>query len=260
MTILLADAPAPADAEPVAVRPRLQVDLSAVAANTRLFARRTDAQLMAVVKADGFGHGATDLARTALANGATWLGVTSLDEASALRRAGIVAPLLSWLNPVHADFELACRQRVDVAVPSVDHLMAVRAAAAVTGRRARVHLHLDTGMARDGAPPQQWRTLMVLARTAEQHGLLDVVGVMGHLACADLPGHPANKAGRQAFLRGADLAHRAGLRPRVRHLAATAAALTDRRSHVDLIRVGAGLVGIDPSGTTALRPALTLTA
>ncbi|HET9420789.1 MAG TPA: alanine racemase, partial [Nocardioides sp.] len=93
--------------------PRLVVDLDAVGANTRLFARRTSGALMAVVKADGFGHGAADVARTALSAGASWLGVTTIDEAIALRRRGLSAPMLSWLNPVDADFGAAIAADVD---------------------------------------------------------------------------------------------------------------------------------------------------
>src|SRR3954454_17085804 len=119
MTILLSDPPARASG------PRLDVDLAAVADNTRLIAARTSGSLMAVVKADGFGHGALDVARTALSHGATRLGVTSLDEAWPLRDAGLAVPVLSWLNPVDADFESAAARAVDVAVPTVAHLDAV---------------------------------------------------------------------------------------------------------------------------------------
>lgn len=244
----------------VAARPlvgaRLGVDLDAVAANTRLFAGRTPGALMAVVKADGFGHGAVAVARTALAHGASWLGVTSIDEALALRTAGLRAPVLSWLNPVDADFVAAVGSGIDVAVPSVAHLEAVTRA----GIGARVHLHLDTGMARDGAAPDEWAALCGLARRAEQSGLLRVVGVMGHLGCADVPEDPANRDGRTVFGWGVEVARAAGLRPPLRHLAATAATLTDPASLHTMSRVGAGLVGIDPSGTTRLSPALTLNA
>ncbi len=250
-------APAPAPpSSPGRAGARLQVDLEAVAANTRLFAARTPGALMAVVKADGFGHGATPVARTALAHGASWLGVTSLDEALALRADGVTAPLLSWLNPVGADFVAAIGHQVDLAVPSLTHLVAVTRA----GLGARVHLHLDTGMARDGAAPAEWAALCRAARAAERAGHLRVVGVMGHLGCADTPTHPANAAGRTAFAHGVAAARAAGLRPPLRHLAATAATLTDPAARHTMSRVGAGLVGIDPSGTTRLSPALTLTA
>jgi alanine racemase len=243
----------------VAIRaqaPTLEIDLAAVAANTRRFVRAARGDVLAVVKADGFGHGLGDVARTALANGATWLGVTSIAEGLAVRAAGVDAPVLSWLNPVDADVRTAVGHRVDLSVPSVHHLEAI----ARSGQHARVHLQLDTGMARDGAAQEDWLELMTAARRAEAAGHVTVVGVMGHLARAAEPGHPANAAGRLALLRGVELARHAGLRPSVRHLAATAATLTDPTTHLDLVRIGAGLVGIDPSGTTRLAAALRLTA
>jgi alanine racemase len=235
---------------------RLDVDLAAIAANTRLLARRATGELMAVVKADGFGHGAVDVARTALTNGATRLGVTSVEEALALRRAGLTAPVLSWLNPVDADFAAASAADVELAVPSREHLDAI----AHQAPGAAVHLHLDTGTARDGAAPSGWSDLCRGARLAERAGRVRVVGVMGHLGNADVPGDHANATGRTRFAWGLETARGCGLRPRHRHLAATAATLTDPLSHHTMSRVGAGLVGIDPSGTTRLRPALTLTA
>jgi len=236
--------------------PRLHVDQAAIAANTRLFAATTPGALMAVVKADGFGHGAADVARTALANGASWLGVTSIDEALLLRRARLRAPMLSWLNPVDADFGAAIASGIDLAVPGRDHLEAITRA----GIGARIHLQLDTGMARDGAAPEDWAGLCRTARRAERAGTVRVVGVMGHLGCADEPDDPDNSTGRARFSWGLARAREAGLRLPLRHLAATAATLTDPLSHHTLSRVGAGLVGIDPSRTTRLEPAMTLTA
>jgi alanine racemase len=236
--------------------PRLDVDLGAVAANARLLADRAGGDLMAVVKADGFGHGALGVARTALANGATRLGVTSLAEAWPLRDAGLAVPLLSWLNPVDADWAEAAVRDVDVAVPGLEHLAAI---AAAPGRQ-RVHLHVDAGMARDGADPACWAQLCRAARRAELRGDLEVVGVMGHLGCADDPADECNALGRTRFAWALETARATGLRPTDRHLAATAATLTDPRTHHTMSRVGAGLVGIDPSGTTSLRPAMTLTA
>ncbi len=239
-----------------ATGPRLDVDLGAVADNTRLIAARATGSLMAVVKADGFGHGALGVARTALAHGASWLGVTSLAEAWPLRDAGIEAPLLSWLNPVDADFAEAVRRRVDVAVPDLAHLDAVAAAPG----RARIHLHVDAGMARDGAAPAAWPRLCRAARRAEQSGEVEVVGMMGHLGCAEDPTDACNDLGRSRFAWALETARACGLRPAERHLAATAATLTDPRTHHTMSRVGAGLVGIDPSRSTPLRAAMTLTA
>lgn len=235
--------------------PSLQIDLTAIAANTRRFAQATRGELMAVVKADGFGHGLADVARTALVNGATWLGVTSIAEGVAVRSAGVNAPVLSWLNPVDFDVAAACEHRIDLAVPSIHHLAAV----AESECPIRVHLQLDTGMARDGAAPDAWPGLVTAARREVAAGRITVVGVMGHLAMADRPGDPANAAGLLALLRGVETAARAGLRPSVRHLAATAATLTDPSTHLDLVRIGVGLVGFDPSGSTRLHSALRLT-
>jgi alanine racemase len=244
---------APAD---TVVGPRLSIDLDAVAANTRLFVGRARGEVMAVVKADGFGHGAVDVARTALANGASRLGVTSLDEAVGLRFGGLMAPVLSWLNAVGADWATAVRHDVEVAVPSVAHLHAIER----TTSGARVHLHLDTGMARDGSPPMDWSELCRAAKDAERRGRLQVVGVMGHLGCAGDPSDERNRTARQLFDWGIGTAWSAGLSPQHRHLAATAATLTDPDAHHTMSRIGAGLVGIDPSRTVDLESALTLSA
>ena len=242
----------------LALRPRatLEVDLGAVTANVRTIRSRTAGELMAVVKADGFGHGQIDVARAALAGGATRLGVTSIDEARPLREAGLTQRILSWLNPPGADFGVAARLDIELGVPGLDHLHAI----ARTAPGARVHLHLDTGLCRDGAEPAQWNRLCHAARQAERHGLIRVVGIMGHLPCADRPGHAANARGRHRFAWGLRVARAAGLRPADHHLAATAATLSDPLSHHTMSRIGAGLVGIDESGTVRLRRALTLTA
>lgn len=240
--------------------PLLEIDLDAVAENTRTLVAAARGEVMAVVKADGFGHGALAVASTALTHGATSLGVTSIDEALTLRRAGVAAPILSWLNAPGADFAAAIVAGVEIGVPGEEHLAAIVAAAVQVGRTARVHLHADTGLARDGAEPAHWERLCRRAAAEQSRGRLRVVGLMGHLPSADRPGDDANRHARDAFDRFTAIAHHAGLDGARHHLAATAATLTDPSSHHDLCRVGAGLVGIDPSGTTALRPAMTLRA
>jgi alanine racemase len=186
--------------------------------------------------------------------------VTSIAEALALRAVHFQAPILSWLNPVAAPFATAVRSRIEFAAPSVDHLAAIAVAARGAGIRADVHLHIDVGMARDGADPRSWRALCALAARLERESTLRIVGVMGHLGWADVPNDPANAIGRHRFEAAVGATYRHGLRPTVRHLAASAATATDPRSHYDLCRVGAGLVGIDPSRKLRLRPALTLSA
>ncbi|MFJ8894902.1 alanine racemase [Leifsonia sp. NPDC102414] len=236
----------------------LVVHDEAIRANTAYFVSITGRRVMAVLKADAFGHGA--IARSVLEAGATSIGVTSIDEAIALRVDGISAPILSWLNPVDADFEAAVLADIDLAVPSAALLQAVARTAAGAGRRARVHLHIDVGMARDGAPAGEWAALCGIAREFEHLGWIRVVGVMGHMSCADQPEHPQNQRERLVFANAVRTALRRGLAPTVTHLAATAATLTGVGAGFGMHRIGAGLFGIDPSGTSAeLRPALSLT-
>ncbi|AYF97267.1 alanine racemase [Protaetiibacter intestinalis] len=235
----------------------LRIDGRAIVENTRRIAASTRAEVMAVVKADGFGHGRAAL--LALEAGATRLGVTSIEEALPLRWAGVEAPILSWLNPVDADIVSALRHRIELAAPSLAHLARIASEARRLGARASVHLHLDTGMSRDGAPASDWRTMCALAREYEREGTVRVVGIMSHLARADEPGHPLTVRQRLLTDAAARTARSRGLTPRFVHLAATAATLTDPSTHFDLVRVGAGLYGIDPSRTTTLRGAMTLT-
>lgn len=238
----------------------LTIDAAAIAANTQSVrdAVGPDVQIMAVVKADGFGHGSAALA--ALDAGATWLGVTSIAEALPFRWRGVSVPILSWLNGPAADLDAALLHDIDLAVPGIAQLQAISAAAVRTGRRARIHLHLDTGMSRDGIDRSEWTTLCELARLGEAAGRLDVVGVMSHLSRADEPGHPETRRQTMLFRNALRVARQRGLTPQLAHLAATAAALTDADTRFGMVRVGAGLYGIDPSHTRALRGAMTLTA
>ena len=236
----------------------LHLDLAAVAHNTR-YLRARSTSLMAFVKADGFNHGASQIARTALANGADRLGVTSLAEAHELRDAGLRAPILSWLNPPQAEWADAIRRRIALAVPSLDHLDAISRAALKQNQPALIHLQADVGMARDGAAPADWAELTRRAERAEQTGLVQVVGLMGHLANA---ANGPDELGRRRYERFLATAADAGLRNRPRHLAATAATLTDPDSLYDFSRIGAGLYGIEDGHdrTTQLHWALNLSA
>jgi alanine racemase len=236
----------------------LRIDGSAIAENTRRIAALAGTEVMAVVKADGFGHGTAALA--ALEAGATWLGVTSIQEALPFRWRGVSAPILSWLNPPGADLDAALLHDIDLAVPSIPQLHAVNVAAVRTGRRARVHLHLDTGMRRDGIDPREWSALCELAALGQAAGRLEIVGVMSHLAVADEPDHPFTRRQLLMFRNALRAARSRGIAPRIAHLAATAGAIAEPGTRFGMVRIGAGLYGIDPSRTLALRGAMTLTA
>ncbi|RUQ96788.1 alanine racemase [Labedella endophytica] len=240
------------------VPPRLVIDDGAIARNVERIIRTTGTPLMAVLKADAFGHGPQ--ADVVLGAGARSIGVTTIEEALALRSSGTVAPILSWLNPVDADWAGAVSSDIDLAVPGLPHLFAIAGAAIAIGRPARVHLHLDVGMSRDGAAPDDWKTLMHFAAEWERRGAIRVVGVMAHLSSAQNPDDEETTVERMRFVNGCRLALRAGLRPQARHLAATSAALSRPDTRFDLTRVGAGLFGIDPSGRMELEHAMTLDA
>ncbi len=240
------------------------VDLGAVRHNVGVLAAAApSAQVMAVVKADGYGHGAGPVARAALAGGATWLGVCTIEEALDLRGAGIAAPLLSWLHLPDDDFGAAITAGVDLSAASREHLAAIVAAARAAGRPARLHLKIDTGLSRNGVPAAGWADVLDDAAKAAADGVAEVVAVWSHLAFADSPHHPV--IDRQAAR--LDTAWRAardrGFTP-LRHLANSAATLTRPDLHLDLVRPGIAVYGLDPLdrpvADSPLRPAMTLRA
>ncbi|MBB5873982.1 alanine racemase [Allocatelliglobosispora scoriae] len=163
------------------------VDLAAVRGNLATIAAGTPARILAVVKADGFGHGAVPIARAALAAGAAWLGVTSATEALALRADGITAPILSWLHRPDADVTALILADVDISVSTVAHLRRVAADAARCGRVAHVHLKADTGLHRNGATSDDWPELLAWTRKHEHEGTLRCRAIWSHLATADQP-------------------------------------------------------------------------
>ena len=238
--------------------PTLEVLPEAIAGNVRIARRRSRAPIMAVVKADGYGHGAGTVARAAVAAGATWLGTTDVAEAAALRAAGLEVPILAWLHPSGVDVAAAAAHRIDVALGSLDELDAVVRRAGTRG--LRIHLNVDVGMAREGCPEDDWDGLFARALRAQGQGRLRVVGLMGHLPLADRADPAANASAVTGILRARDAMAAAGLGNPLTHLAATSGTLTDPATHGGLVRFGAGLVGVDPSGTTALHGAARLTA
>ncbi|WP_270886230.1 alanine racemase [Pedococcus sp. 5OH_020] len=224
-----------------------QVDLQAVSDNVRALKERAGAaEVMAVVKADAYGHGLLPSARAALRGGATWLGVAQLAEALQLRAAGVTAPVLSWLHVPGQDFTAAVEADVDVGVSTLWSLAQVREAASATGRTARVHLKVDTGLGRNGAwDPELDEILTESARLQAEHAL-EVVGIFSHFAYADAPGHPTVEAQQQRFEGVVAQARKAGLDPAVRHLANSAATLTNPSAHYDLVRPGVSVYGLSP--------------
>jgi alanine racemase len=238
------------------------VDLDAVRRNVRHLAESVrPARVMAVVKADAYGHGAVAVARAALEGGADHLGVADLDEALALRGAGIDAPLLAWLHDPAARFATAIARDIDLGISSIAQLEAAADAATVAGRAANVHLKLDTGLSRNGIAPADWAAVVARAAELERDARVRVRGLFSHLANTS---PEADAEQLDAFLRGVEAAEAAGLAPELRHLASTAAAIRFPDARLDMVRIGIGLYGVPPygDGTTAaelgLRPVMTL--
>jgi alanine racemase len=246
-----------------------RVDLTAIRDNVAVLRERASggAEVMAVVKADGYGHGLVPSARAAVEGGATWLGTALPEEAIALLAAGITGPrLLAWLMGPGESFGEAIAADVDLSASATWAVREIADAARSLGVPARVHLKVDTGLSRGGAGPEDWPDVVEAAAKAQADGLLRVVGVWSHLAYADAPYHETNARQTRVFREALDVAAGAGLHPDVRHLANSAAALTAPEQHFDLVRTGIAVYGLSPvpdvatSAQLGLRPAMTLTA
>lgn len=226
---------------------RAVVDLGAVRANARTLGDLApSSQVMAVVKADAYGHGLLPVARAAVEGGATWLGVAQVTEALALRAGGVTARVLTWLYAPGAPLAEAVAADVDLSVAAPWALREVADAARATGRTARVHLKVDTGLGRNGLPPDELPAVLDAALRLEAEGVLAVVGIWSHLAFADEPGHPTLHRQAAALRAAAEDAEARGARFEVRHIAASASTLTDPELHLDLVRPGLALYGLTP--------------
>ncbi len=247
---------------------RAVVDLAAIRGNVAaLVGRAPTAQVMAVVKADAYGHGLVPVSRAALAGGATWLGTAQLTEALALRAAGIVGPrVLAWLYAPGAPLREAVEADVDVSVAAPWAIDEVVAAARAAGRTARVHLEVDTGLGRNGVLPDASDEVVEPLLRAQAEGAVELVGVWSHFAFADEPDHPTVRAQEEVFAAAVRALEAAGAHLEVRHIANSAATLTRPAVHYDLVRPGLAVYGLSPvpriAGPDAfgLTPAMTLEA
>jgi alanine racemase len=247
-------------------RAEVLIDLGAIRENIKYLMAKSGKPALAVVKADGYGHGLLPVAKSALSAGASWLGVALLEEAKALRLGGISAPIIAWLTPITDDFESAINEDIDIAIPSLAHLEAITSASRSLGKCARVHLEVDTGMSRGGAL-NEWSELVRSAKTYQNSGLIEVIGIWSHFARADEAGHEFNKKQLENFKGAVAEAKSAGITPQVIHLSNSAAAINDADSHFDLLRLGIAIYGLSPdfshmgsSEKLNLKPAMSVRA
>jgi alanine racemase len=240
----------------------VRIDLDAIRDNVALLRAGTTAEVMAVVKADGYGHGMVPSARAALAGGATWLGVATLDEGLTLRRAGIEVPVMAWLHSPGLPLHEGVAAGLDLSAGGLELLAELVAAARRAERTARVHLKIDTGLARGGATAAEWPGLLEAAAKAQIDGEIEVVGIWSHFAQADALGHETTDHQLAAFADALAVGEQFGITPRYRHIANSAATLTRPDAHYDLVRPGVAVFGLSPipGQTFGLRPAMTARA
>ena len=260
-------APAGVASPPCRETARATVDLDAISRNVEVLREHAgSAAVMAVVKADGYGHGLVPSARAAVTGGASWLGVAQLSEAITLRESGIATPLLSWLHVPGSDFAGAIAAGIDLSVSALWSLTEVADAARSLGRTARIHLKVDTGLGRNGAFGDDWQALLPAARRLEAEGLVRIVGVWSHFVYADEPTHPTVRLQEERFAEAVSDAERAGCDLEVRHIANSAAILTNSGAAFDLVRPGLAVYGLSPvpmlgnPQSFGLTPAMTVTA
>lgn len=244
---------------------RAVIDLGALASNVDFINQQTgDAAVMAVVKADAYGHGLVPCAKAAIAGGATWLGTALFQEALALRASGIKTRILTWLGTIDDQFAECIAADIDLGVSHREALLAIVQEARKQGKRARVHFKVDTGLGRNGVTLADLDQLVAIA--SSESDAINLVGVMSHFAYADEPKHPTIAAQIAVFNQAVALIESAGLTLEVKHLANSAATLTLPEVHFNLVRPGIAIYGITPGlslGTAAdlgLKPVMTMHA
>ena len=247
-------------------RASAEINLSAIADNLKLIKGKTNAQLLAVVKADAYGHGLIQVGKAAEAAGANWLGTALLEEGIALRNSGIKVPIISWLTPLGEDFKTAINLDIDLSISSIELLTEVIAAGKVVKKIPRVHIEVDTGMSRGGVGDNWQLFLTELSKTVKANEI-NIIGIWSHFARADEPGQVMNQAQLNTFEDRIKSASDVGIKPEFIHIANSAAALTNNSAHKNIIRWGIGLYGLSPdidnlgdSKSLKLKPAMRLKA
>lgn len=247
-------------------RASADINLSAITQNFKLIKSRTTADVLAVVKADAYGHGLIPVSKALEEAGADWFGTALLEEAINLRKAGILKPIISWLTPLGEDFKSAIELDIDLGIPSIDLLNEVIKAASLTGKAARIHLEIDTGMSRGGVL-SEWDQLIKSVLAGVNLKQLKVIGIWSHFARADEPGELMNKEQLSLFEEKVNQAMAAGIDAQFIHIANSAALFTNKSSHKNIIRSGIALFGLSPdiktigdSSSLGLKPAMKLKA
>ena len=247
-------------------RARAEINLAAIAENLKLIKSKTSAQVLAVVKADAYGHGLINVAKAAEKSGADWLGTALLEEGIALRNGGITKPIISWLTPIGEDFRTAINLDIDLSVSSIELLNEVILVGKSINKVPRVHIEIDTGMNRGGFG-DDWGLLLPEIVKAVKANEIKAIGIWSHFARADEPNEVMNKTQLDEFTQKVKKLNDAGVSPEFIHIANSAASLSNEAAHKNIVRWGIGLYGLSPdvinmgdSKSLGLKPAMKLFA
>ena len=241
----------------------LIIDLDAIAANFHTMKNRAGgAKVMAVVKANAYGHGMVEVALKLEAEKADYFGVADVDEALELREYGIETPILAWLHDPEDRFVEALDNDIELGVANVEQLQRIADAARLTDLKARLHLKVDTGLSRNGATLNDWPLLLTATKELIELGLVEVVGVFSHLSST---GETEDRAQIVKFEQAVQQVRDAGIDFQLRHLTASDGSLSYPEAHYDMVRIGVALYGLSPfadhhSAEYGLRPAMTAVA
>ena len=247
-------------------RARAEINLAAIAENLKFIKSKTSAQVLAVVKADAYGHGLIDVAKAAEKAGADWFGTALLEEGIALRNNGIRKPIISWLTPIGEDFKTAINLDIDLSLSSIELLNEIILVGKSINKVPRVHIEIDTGMNRGGFG-DDWGLLLPEIVKAVKANEIKAIGIWSHFARADEPNEAMNKTQLDVFEQKVKKLNEAGVSPEFIHIANSAASLSNEAAHKNIIRWGIGLYGLSPdvinmgdSKSLGLKPAMKLFA
>ena len=247
-------------------RARAEINLAAIAENLKFIKSKTSAQVLAVVKADAYGHGLIDVAKAAEKAGADWFGTALLEEGIALRNNGIRKPIISWLTPIGEDFKTAINLDIDLSLSSIELLNEIILVGKSINKVPRVHIEIDTGMNRGGFG-DDWGLLLPEIVKAVKANEIKPIGIWSHFARADEPNEVMNKTQLDVFTQKVKQLNDAGVSPEFIHIANSAASLSNEAAHKNIIRWGIGLYGLSPdvinmgdSKSLGLKPAMKLFA
>ena len=238
-------------------RAEARIDLSRLSENIKTLKKKSNTKLLAVVKADAYGHGLVEVAKAAETAGADWLGVALLEEAVTLRKNGVKTPVLAWLVPPGSDFQTAADLDIDVAIADLKALNEVSQLAS----KPRIHIEVDTGMSRGGFL-DEWEDFL-----RSDFSRVDIVGIFSHFARADEPLEKQNIEQLNQFKKMLSQLEAVGVKPKFKHLSNSAATLMNPDATFDFVRTGIAIYGLSPdvrslgdSSKLSLKPVMQLRA